>query len=113
MQTFFSRFYMQLIEKRKKIERIPVSYLFPMIKALVGLNEKQKAGGKRGETQAGQRGSPRRRFACGKGVREGGTGRSIRLCGGKTCACLGVRSEATDAPPRLRPRRGTEGGPLV
>ena len=57
MQTFFSRFYMQLIEKRKEIERIPVAYLFPMIKSLVGLNEKQKAGGKRGETQAGQRGS--------------------------------------------------------
>ena len=25
----------------------------------------------------------------------------------------GVRSEATDAPPRAQPRRGTEGGPLV
>ena len=50
MKTFFSRFYMHFIEERKKNERIPVSYLFPMIKALIGLNEKQKTDGKRGET---------------------------------------------------------------
>ena len=84
-----------------------------MIKALVALNEKQKAGGKRGETQAGQRGSPRRRFACGKGVREGGTGQSMDFAVERRVLVWGVRSEATDAPPRLRPRRGTEGGPLV
>ena len=57
MKTFFSRFYMHFIEERKKNERIPVSYLFQMIKSLGILNEKQKAYGKRGETQAGQRGS--------------------------------------------------------
>ena len=43
--------------QKKEIERIPVSLIFPIIKTLVILNEKQKAEGKRGETQAGQRGS--------------------------------------------------------
>ena len=84
-----------------------------MIKALVGLNEKQKAGGKRGETQAGQRGSRAAALFAENGLNERRSRAVHGLCGGKTCACLGVRSEATDAPPRAQPRRGTEGGPLV
>ena len=98
MQTFFSRFYMQFIEERKKNERIPVAYLFPMIKSLVALNENQKGDGKRGETQAGQRGSRAAALLAGIGLREGGIGRSIGFCGGKTCACLG-RPERSDGCP--------------
>ena len=88
MQTFFIRFYMQLIEKREKIECIPVSYLFQMIKSLGILNEKQKAYGKRGETQADQRGPRAAALFAESGLR------AIHgFCGEKTCACLG-RSQA-------------------
>ena len=71
-----------------------------MIKALVGLNEKQKAGGKRGETQAGQRGSRAAALLAGRGLREGGTGQSMDFAGKRRVLVWGVRSEATDAPPR-------------
>ena len=111
MQIFFNWFYMQLIVEGKKSERIPVSHLFPKIKALGAGDEKQKADGERGETQAGQR-VPR------AAALFSGTGRRRRDPGGRSvpedvCLFWGVRSEATDAPPRAEPRRGTEGGPLV
>ena len=113
MQTFFSRFYMQFIEERKKNERISVSYLFSMIKSLVALNEKKKANGKRGEAQAGQRGSRAAALFAKSGLREGGIGQSMDFAGERRVLVWDVRSEATDAPPRAQPRRGTEGGPLV
>ena len=84
-----------------------------MIKALVALNEKQKAGGKRGETQAGQCGSRVAALFAGFGLREGGTGQLMDFAVERRVLVWGVRSEATDAPPRAQPRRGTEGGPLV
>ena len=68
MQTFFSRFYMQLIEKRKKIERIPVSYLFPMIKSLGCLKRKAKSGRKARRDASGSARLPRRRFVCGERI---------------------------------------------
>ena len=113
MKTFFSRFYMHFIEERKKNERIPVSYLFQMIKSLGILNEKQKAYGKRGETQAGQRGPRAAALFAESGLSEQKAGQSMDFAGERRVLVWGVRSEATDAPPRAQPRRGTEGGPLV
>ena len=100
MKTFFSRFYMHFIEERKKNERIPVSYLFQMIKSLGILNEKQKAYGKRGETQAGQRGSRAAALFAESGLSEQKAGQSMDFAGERRVLVWGVRSEATDAPPR-------------
>ena len=71
-----------------------------MIKALVGLNEKQKAGGKRGETQAGQRGSRAAALLAESGLSEQKAGQSMDFAGERRVLVWGVRSEATDAPPR-------------
>ena len=84
-----------------------------MLKALVALNEKQKAGGKRGETQAGQRGSRAAALFAKSGLNERKAGHSMGFARERRVLVWGVRSEATDALPRAQPRRGTEGGPLV
>ena len=105
MQTFFSRFYMQLIEKRKEIERIPVAYLFPMIKALIGLNEKQKAGGKRGETQAGQRGSRAAALFAEIGLNDSKQGDPWTLLGKDVCL-FGASGAKRRMPRRGRSRGG-------
>ena len=76
---------MHFIEERKKNERIPVSYLFSMIKALVALNEKQKAGGKRGGDASGSARLPRRRFVRGGRVKRQQAGQSMDLAGKGVC----------------------------
>ena len=86
--------------QKKEIERIPVSLIFPIIKTLVILNEKQKAEGKRGETQAGQRGSRAAALFAESGLSEQKAGQSMDFAGERRVLVWGVRSEATDAPPR-------------
>ena len=80
MQTFFSRFYMQLIEKRKKIERIPVSYLFPMIKSLGCLKRKAKSGRKARRDASGSARLPRRCFVCEERVKRAESRAIHELC---------------------------------
>ena len=104
MKIFFSRFYMHFIEKRRKNERIPVAYLFPMIKSLVALNENQKGDGKRGETQAGQRGSRAAALFSESGLNDSKPGNPWALLGKDVC--LSGASGAT----RRMPRRGRSRG---
>ena len=91
--------------QKKEIERIPVSLIFPIIKTLVILNEKQKAEGKRGETQAGQRGSRAAALFSGSRLNERSS-RAIYQTLRRKDVCLSGASGAK----RRMPRRGRSRG---
>ena len=91
--------------QKKEIKRIPVSEIFPIIKTLVILNEKQKAGGKRGETQAGQRGSRAAALFAEIGLNDSKQGDPWTLLGKDVCL-FGASGAKRRMPCRGRSRGG-------
>ena len=72
-----------------------------MIKALGALNEKQKSGRKARGDASGSARLPRRRFVCGERIeRAEESGDLSDFAVERRVLVWGVRSEATDAPPR-------------